>query len=191
MTLLLFTMHYQLSAMSHQLPDEYWDSLGPNGPFLCELFHNQSQLVAQLQAANNDLQTQMLDAPDDIANAASQAVSAVAQMILTNIQAPTRGQLMRNAKAANPETFDGSQEKTKQFFQSIHISVTMQINAFANERMKILYALSFMSGGMAQVWAANETSMTLANTFAFNTLEELLTSIEKTFGDPDRERMAC
>ena len=62
----------------------------------------------------------------------------------------------------------------------------MQIDAFANERMKILYILSFMSGGMAQVWAANETSMTLANMSMLNTIEGLLMSIEKTFGDPDR-----
>jgi len=94
--------------MSHQLPDEYWDTLGPKGPFLHELFHNQSQLVTQLQAANNDLQTWMLDTPDDVANVDSQAASAVARMILTNVQAPTGGQLMRNAKAANPETFDRS-----------------------------------------------------------------------------------
>src|SRR5882724_5409900 len=67
----------------------------------------------------------------------------------------------------------------------------MQIDAFANERMKILYALSFMSAGMAQVCAANETSMTLANMSTLNTLEGLLTSLKKTFGDLDRERMAC
>ena len=85
-------MHYQLSAMSHQLPDEYWDTLGLNGPFLHEFFHNQSQLVTQLQAANNDLQTQVMDAPDDIANVASQAALAVAVMscnthvtLLTNL----------------------------------------------------------------------------------------------------------
>src|SRR5882724_2882916 len=108
-------MHYQQITMSHQLQDEYWDLLGPNGPFLCELFHNQSQLVTQLQAANNNFQTQMLDTPDDIVNMASQAALAVAQMILTNIQVPTGGQPMRNAKAANPETFDGSREKTEQF----------------------------------------------------------------------------
>jgi len=53
----------------------------------------------------------------------------------------------------------------------------MQIDAFAYERMKILYAMSFMSGGMAQVWAANETSVTLANTSTFNTLEGLLMTI--------------
>ena len=64
--------------MSHQLPDKYWESLGSNSPFLHELFHNQSQLVMQLQVANNDLQTQVMDAPDDIANVASQAALAVA-----------------------------------------------------------------------------------------------------------------
>src|SRR5882724_3332211 len=67
----------------------------------------------------------------------------------------------------------------------------MQINAFANERMKILYALSFMSRGMAQVWASNETSAALANMPMFNTLEGLLTSIKRTFCDLDRERTAC
>ena len=66
----------------------------------------------------------------------------------------------------------------------------MQINAFIDERMKILYVLSFMSGGMAQVWAANKTSVALANTSTFNTLKGLLTSIERTLGDLDRERTA-
>src|SRR5882724_4446806 len=139
MTLLLFTTHYQQSAMSHQLPDEYWDSLGPNGPFLCELFHNQSQLVAQLQVANNSLQTQVMDAPDDVANVASQAALAVACTILTSMQMSAGGQPTRNAKASNPEPFNGSQESMEQFIQSVHIAVTMQLDAFVDERMKILY----------------------------------------------------
>jgi len=67
----------------------------------------------------------------------------------------------------------------------------MQIDTFTNERMKILYVLSFMSGGMAHFWAANETSTTLANISTFSTLKGLLTSIKRTFSDPDRERMAC
>ena len=108
-------MHYQQTTMSHQLPDEYWESLGPNGPFLHELFHNQLQLVTQLQVANNDLQTRVMDTPDDVANAASQAMSAVARTILTNAQAHTGGQSSRNAKAADPEAFDGSRGKTEQF----------------------------------------------------------------------------
>src|SRR5882724_9076287 len=113
----------------------------------------------------------MLDALDDVANAASQAVLAVAWMILTNVQVPPGGQSRRNSKAADPETFDRSQEKTEQFIQSVRIAITMQIDTFADERMKILYTMSFMSGGMAQVWAANKTSTTLANMSTFNTLE--------------------
>src|SRR5882724_7831481 len=66
----------------------------------------------------------------------------------------------------------------------------IQIDAFSDERMKILYTLSFMHGGMAQVWAANETSTFLANTSTFNTLEGLLALVERTFGNPDKERTA-
>src|SRR5882724_6353490 len=64
----------------------------------------------------------------------------------------------------------------------------MQLDAFMDERMKILYTLSFMWGGMAQVWAANETSAILDNMSSFSTLAELLALIERTFSDPDRER---
>jgi len=58
----------------------------------------------------------------------------------------------------------------EQFIQSICIAVTMQIDAFIEEKMKILYTLSIMSGGMTHVWAANETITTLANISIFNTL---------------------
>ena len=61
----------------------------------------------------------------------------------------------------------------------------MQLNTFMDDKMKILYTLSFMWGGMAQVWAVNETSAILDNTPSFSTLAELLASIERTFGNPD------
>src|SRR5882724_8830256 len=66
----------------------------------------------------------------------------------------------------------------------------MQLDMFMDKRMKILYALSFMRGGIAQVWAKNETNAILSYTSTFATLTELLSSIEKTFGDPNRERTA-
>src|SRR5882724_1354130 len=191
MTPLLFTTHYQLSSMSHQLPDEYWDLLGLNGPFLHKIFHNQSQLVAQLQVTNNDLQTRVMDAPDNVANTASQAALAVAHTILTSMQMSAGGQPTQNTKASNPEPFYGSQESTEQFIQSIHIAVTMELDAFADKRMKILYTLSFMQGEMAQVWVANETSVILVNMSSFSTLVELLASIKRTFSNPDWERTAC
>jgi len=39
----------------------------------------------------------------------------------------------------------------EEFIQAVRIAVTMQADTFADERMKILYMLSFMCGGTAQV----------------------------------------
>ena len=61
--------------------------------------------------------------------------------------------------------------------------VTMQAGTFMDERMKILYALSFMHGGMAQVWAANETMAVITRTSQMQTLDIFPENIEKTFGD--------
>ena len=51
--------------------------------------------------------------------------------------------------------------------------------------MKILYALSFMHGGMAQVWAGNETTAVIDGTSQMHTLDEFLVHVKRTFGDPD------
>ena len=66
----------------------------------------------------------------------------------------------------------------------------MQLNTFADKRMKILYALSFMARGIVQVWAKNETNVVLSHTSTFSTLVGLLAGIKRTFSNPDWERMA-
>ena len=81
--------------MSHLLTEEYWELLGPNGPFLCKLFHNQSQQLAQLQMANNALKDGALEAQSDITEAATKATSSIAQAILTNVPATTGSQIGR------------------------------------------------------------------------------------------------
>src|SRR5882672_5525456 len=103
---------------------------------------------------------------------------------------PTMSHSSRGAKAAEPETFDGSRDKAEQFVQSVHITVTMQLDTFSDERMKILYALSFMHRGIVQVWAKNETNAILSHSSTFTTLSELLAGIMRTFRDPNIERMA-
>jgi len=67
----------------------------------------------------------------------------------------------------------------------------MQLNTFADKRMKILYALSFMARGIVQVWAKNETNVVLSHTSTFSALVGLLADIERTFSNPDWERAAC
>ena len=66
----------------------------------------------------------------------------------------------------------------------------MQADAFADEKMKVLYALSFMCGGMAQVWAVNETMAVITGTSQMQTLDIFLESVEKAFGDPDQAQTA-
>ena len=98
--------------MSDQLPNEYWESLGQNGPFLQSLFKGQHEQLQQLKESNAFLQTQVADTCDDITNVASATASAVAQAIAMNPQASIPVQTSHNptqsAKAADPEPFDGN-----------------------------------------------------------------------------------
>ena len=64
--------------------------------------------------------------------------------------------------------------------------VTMQVDAFTDKRMKVLYALFFMRRGTAQVWAANKTMAVINGMSQMQTLDIFLENVEKTFGDPDR-----
>ena len=54
-----------------QLPVGYWESLGPNGPFLRSLFMSQQEQVQQLRDTNTFLQSQVANTHDDITNVAS------------------------------------------------------------------------------------------------------------------------
>ena len=47
-----------------------------------------------------------------------------------------------------------------------------------------------MHGGMAQVWAGNETTAVIDRTSQTHTLDTFLVCIERTFGDPDWVRTA-
>jgi len=79
-----------------------------------------------------------VDALDDVSNAATKAALSVAQDILMNM---LTGSHLSSAKAAELEGFNWSRDKTEQFIWSIHITVTKQLDTFADKRMKILYAL--------------------------------------------------
>ena len=89
---------------------------------------------------------------DDITNVALATASTVAQAIVANPQASIPVQTLynpvRSAKATDPKPFDGNCDKTEEFVRAVWIAVTMQVDAFADERTKVLYALSFMHRGM-------------------------------------------
>jgi len=63
--------------MSHHLTEEYWESLGPNSPFLCENFQTQSQQLAQLQMANDMLEDHTMEAQTNVSDATAKAMLAI------------------------------------------------------------------------------------------------------------------
>src|SRR5467141_1063090 len=99
--------------MSHCLTEEYWELLGPNSPFLRELFHTQSQQLTQLQTANNALKDHTIEAQTNISDAAAKATLAIAQAILMNML--TGSHSSRGTIETKPERFDGSRDKSENF----------------------------------------------------------------------------
>ena len=105
---------YQLNSYGSLDPQQAVSKLilrfsNPAGSCLeADPLHRFSNPASSKYWPEGHLQTQMLDAPDNVANVASQAMLAVAWMICTSIQEPTGGQLTKNAKAANLDIFDGS-----------------------------------------------------------------------------------
>ena len=180
--------------MSDRLPNEYWESLGQNGLFLWSLFEGQHEQLQQLKESNAFLQTRVADMHDDITNVASATAFAMAQAFAVNSQASitiqTSHPSIQNAKAAGPEPFNGNRDKIEEFVRAVRIAVTMQADTFADKRMKIIYALAFMHGGMAQVGAVNETMTVINGTTQMQTLDILLEDVEKTFRDLDRAHTA-
>ena len=54
----------------------------------------------------------------------------------------------------------------------------------------MLYALSFMTRGTAEVWAHNQTQAIIDGTSSIPTFEAFIKQVENAFGDPDHTRIA-
>lgn len=175
--------------MADQFPDGYWESLGPNGVVLRAFLATQSQQLQQLQLQNQLLQGQFSNIQNDLANAASAAAVAVAQNI-TFPTPPSAPPASRPIKAADPEKFSGDRADTEGFIRAVRLSIAVQPGSFPDERTKILYALSFMTGGSAQTWAHNETEAVINGTSSISTFDAFARRVEDAFGDPDFARTA-
>ena len=55
----------------------------------------------------------------------------------------------------------------------------------------MLYALSFMTRGTAEVWAHNQTQAIIDDTSLILTFKVFIKQVEDAFGDPDHSRTAC
>src|SRR3979490_1712094 len=176
--------------MSNQLPEEYWDSLGDNGVFLRTLLSNQAGQLEYLQHQNQLLQSQLGSIQSNLANAASAAAIATTQHMAVHIPSPTSPSHC-SIKAADPEKFSGDRADTEGFIHAVKLSIAIQLGSFPDDKTKMLYALSFMSGGSVAIWAHNITQAIIDGTSLITTFDEFTKQVEEAFGDPDRARTAC
>ena len=146
--------------MSDQLPDEYWDSLGDHGIFLKALLNSQAQQLQQLQIQNQELQNHFVNSQNNLVQAASNAAVAAAQQIAP----PNQSSSKPTIKAADPEKFSGDRAETEGFIWALSLFIAIQPGSFPDARTKMLYALSFMSGGSVHIWAQNKTDAVIKGT---------------------------
>ena len=99
--------------------------------------------------------------------------------------------LPNTLKAADPEKFSGDRADTEGFIHAMKLSITLQPASFPDKKTKMLYALSFMSGGSAAIWAHNKTEAIVDGTSSITTSDEFTRQVEEAFGDPDCARIAC
>jgi Retrotransposon gag protein/Zinc knuckle len=175
------------------LPEEYWATLGPSGPFLRAVFMAQKDQLQQLLQQHDQMTNHLMGSQDDLVNAASTAAVAAAQQFVTPPPPPTflsAPSTNRSVKAADPDKFSGDRGETEGFIRALKLAVAVRPGSFPDERTKLLYALSFMTGGSAQIWAHNETEAILNGTSSIMTFEDFTKRVEEAFGDPDRASTA-
>ena len=123
-------------------------ALGEHGAFLQMLFNNQQEHLQQLQLQNQQLQNQFSSLQNNLPSAASGAAVAVTQ----SLPIPTPSSTSTHpVKGADPEKFSGDCGETDGFIRAVKLSIAVQPSSFQDEQTKMLYALSFMMRGTAEV----------------------------------------
>ena len=134
--------------MADRLPDAYWNSLGEHGAFLQMLFNNQEEHLQQLQLQNQQLQNQFSSLQNNLASAASGAAVAATQSLSIPTSSSTS---IYPVKGADPEKFSDNRRESNGFIHAVKLAIAVQLTSFSDEQTKMLYALSFMMKGTAEV----------------------------------------
>src|SRR3979490_3171779 len=157
--------------MSSQLSEEYCESLGNNGVFLRTLLANQAGQLEHLQHQNQLLQRKLGSIQSNLANAASATAIAATQHMAVHIPSPTPPSHC-SIKAADPEKFSGDRADTEWFIHAVKLSIAIRPDSFPDDKTKMLYALSFISGGSGAIWAHNKTKAIINGTSQITTFED-------------------
>ena len=96
----------------------------------------------------------------------------------------SRGQTQ--GEAAKPPLFDGEKEKVVGFINACRLYISMRIKGTGEEE-KISWVLTYVQGGIAEVWKKNVLEERRQGISAVETVEELFTKMREEFGEFDKE----
>ena len=89
-------------------------------------------------------------------------------------------------EAAPPPKFTGERSQVVGFINACHLFMQMRMTQ-VGERSKISWVLSYVQGGIAEIWKDNILDEITKGTSLVNTAEELFTKIRQEFGEFDEE----
>jgi len=113
-----------------------------------------------------------------------QILQYLAQHTMAIEQLLSRGQTQ--GEAAKPPLFDREREKVVGFINACHLYISMRMKGVGEEE-KILWVLTYVQGGVAEVWKENVLEERRQGVLAVETVEELFTKMREEFGEFDEE----
>ena len=113
-----------------------------------------------------------------------QILQYLAQHTMAIEQLLSRGQTQ--GEAAKPPLFDGEREKVVGFINVCRLYISMRMKGTREEK-KISWVLTYIQGGMAEVWKKNMLEERRQGVSAVETVEELFTKMREEFSEFDKE----
>jgi len=113
-----------------------------------------------------------------------QILQYVAQHTMAIEQLLSRGQTQ--GEAAKPPLFDGEREKVVGFINACRLYISMRMKGTGEEE-KISWVLTYVQGGVAEVWKENVLEERRQGVSAVETVEELFTKMQEEFREFDEE----
>jgi len=113
-----------------------------------------------------------------------QILQYLAQHTIAIEQLLSRGQTQE--EAAKPPLFDGEREKVVGFINTCCLYISMRIKG-SGEEEKILWVLTYVQGGVAEIWKENVLEERRQGVLGMETMEELFTKMREEFGEFDEE----
>ena len=114
------------------------------------------------------------------------AQAAIATLAVAVAVAPTPAAAPVIVEVALPPKFNGERSQVVGFINTCHLLMQMRMGQ-VGERSRVSWMLSYMQGGVAEIWKDNTLDEITKGTLAVNTVEELFTKIRQEFGEFDKE----